>query len=62
MQSMHINLPHNATKMMGIRLLKALAYGEPKCMEAALRGVKDYAAGPEVFKETNPDERGIRRY
>ena len=55
-QSMYPELPHSPEKMMGIRLLKALAYGEPKCMEAAYRGVKDYAAGAEVFRKTNPEE------
>ena len=42
---------------MGIRLLKALAYGEPKCMGAAYRGVEDYAAGARAFRKVDPEER-----
>lgn len=56
-QDIYPELPHSAAKMMAIRLLKALAYGEPKCMEAAFRGVEDYAAGAENFREVNPEQR-----
>ncbi len=56
-QDIYPNLPHSVFKMMAIRLLKALAYGEPKCMEAAFRGVEDYAAGAEKFREVNPEQR-----
>ena len=57
LQDIYPELPHSAVKMMAIRLLKALAYGEPKCMEAAFRGVEDYAAGAEKFREVNPEQR-----
>ena len=56
-QSLYPDLPRNRWKMMGVRLLKALAYNEPKCMEAALQGVKDYAAGPASFEKTDPEVR-----
>lgn len=57
LQDLHPELPRCAVKMMGIRLLKALAYGEPKCMEAALKGAEDYAAGPGSFAATDPEAR-----
>lgn len=53
--SLYPDLPHNSVKMMGIRLLKALAYGEPKCMEASLRAVEDYLDGPDQFRKTDPE-------
>ena len=56
-QCLHPSVPCNPVKMMGVRLLKALAYGEPKCMEAAFRGVKDYASGPVMFRNTDPEEK-----
>lgn len=56
-QNMYPELPHSSVKMMGIRLLKALAYGEPKCMEAAYKGVQDYLIGYETFKHINPVEK-----
>lgn len=54
-QNLYPDLPHNSVKMMGIRLLKALAYGEPKCMAASLRAVEDYIAGPEQFRKIDPE-------
>ena len=54
-QSMYSDMPHSTVRMMSIRLLKALAYGEPKCMEAVLRGVEDYVAGPEKFSYIDPE-------
>ena len=51
LQSLYPEFPSDPVKMLGIRLLKALAYNEPKCMEAVLRGVTDYAAGPEAFSQ-----------
>ena len=59
-QNMYPELPHSALKMMGIRLLKALAFGEPKCMEAAFRGVQDYLAGAAAFRRVNPEERHMK--
>ena len=56
-QNMYPDLPHSTVKMMSIRLLKALAYGEPKCMEAVIRGVRDYIAGSEKFRSINPENR-----
>lgn len=56
-QSMYPELGHRAVKTMGVRLLKSLAYGELKCMEAALKGVEDFVAGPEAFRGVNPEER-----
>ena len=56
-QSMYPELGHSAVNTMGMRLLKALAYGEPKCMEAALKGVEDYLEEPEEFIKMNPEER-----
>ena len=56
-QSLYPELPRNPWKMMGIRLLKALAYGEPKCMEAALQGVIDYARGADDFARTCAEKR-----
>lgn len=56
-QAMYPALPHSALKTMGIRLLKALAYGEPKCMEAAYMGAKDFTAGPEAFRRADPERR-----
>lgn len=53
-QNLHPELPNDAVKMIGIRLLKALAYGEPKCMEAVYKAVEDYAAGAEAFKNVDP--------
>lgn len=54
-QALHRELPHSAAKMMGVRLLKALAYGEPRCMEASLKGVEDFLAGPAFFRRTDPE-------
>ena len=56
-QAMYPALPHSILKTMGIRFLKALAYGEPKCMEAALKGAEHYAAGPEAFRKADPEAR-----
>ena len=56
-QSMYPHLNHNYRKMMRIRLLKSLAYGESKCMGAALQGVIDYLEGPEKFSAINPETR-----
>ena len=56
-QAMYPGLRHSALKTMGIRLLKALAYGEPKCMEAAYRGAKDFSDGPKVFRRVDPERR-----
>lgn len=57
LQSMYPDLGHSAVKMMSVRLLKALAYGEPKCMEAALKGVEDYLVGAEAFSAIDPEEK-----
>ena len=54
---MHPELGHSAFKTMSVRLLKALAYGEPKCMEAALKGVEDYLVGAEAFSAIDPEEK-----
>ena len=56
-QSMYPRLGRSAVKTLGIRLLKALAYGEPMCMAAALQGVEDYLAGPEAFSRVDPEAR-----
>ncbi|MGX8704986.1 MAG: glycosyltransferase family 2 protein [bacterium] len=56
LQRMYPELGHSAFKTMGIRLLKALAYDEPKCMAAALQGVEDYAKGAEIFGTVDPEE------
>lgn len=58
-QSMYPHLPRSASKMIGIRLLKALAYGEPKCMEAAMLGVKDYLAGPGALAAIDPEKKHL---
>ena len=56
-QSMYPELGHSAFKTMSVRLLKAMAYGEPKCMEAALKGVEDYLVGAEAFSAIDPEEK-----
>ena len=56
-QSLYPRLGRSAVKTLGIRLLKALAYGEPMCMAAALQGVEDYMAGPEAFGRVDPEAR-----
>ena len=56
-QAMYPALPHSALKTLGIRLLKALAYNEPKCMEAALKGAEHFAAGPAAFRKADPEAR-----
>ena len=57
LQKLHSEVGQSAIKTMGIRLIKSLAYGEPKCMEAALRGVEDYIRGPEAFEQADPEAR-----
>lgn len=56
-QTLYPELSNSHYKMMGIRLLKALAYNEPKCMEAVCQGVEDYSAGAGQFKKANPEKR-----
>ena len=56
-QALHPDLPRNPVKMMGIRLLKALAYDEPKCMEAVYRGLNDYISGTDWLHSTDPETR-----
>ena len=55
-QAVHPDIPRSSVKMMGVRLLKALAYDEPKCMEAAVKGVEDYAAGSNHFRCIDPEK------
>lgn len=58
-QSMYPELDHNPIKMMAIRLLKGLAYNEPKCMDAVLKGVEDFAGGTSAFMKINPEKKHI---
>ena len=59
-QSLFPACPHSAIKTMGVRLLKALAFNEPKCMEAVCKGVEDFLRGPEAFRTVDPEKRHIQ--
>lgn len=59
-QALYPDLLQSPVRTMAIRLVKALAYGEPKCMEAVYRGARDYAEGPETFRKEDPEERHRR--
>ena len=59
LQSLYPWLGHSVVKTLVVRLIKAVACNEPKCMAAALKGVEDYVAGPEAFTRRDPEANHI---
>lgn len=53
-QSMYPDLGHSAFMTMSLRLIKSLAYDDPKCMEAVLKGLEDFLEGADAFRSADP--------